>query len=254
MAYSDTMGSLGRVMRPAVREFEQQEKDRQRRAMEKSNAQDLDELESYIRQITSLHHEIIEKIDWEAQSRPEAKQVYAQLRAGDDSTLMRVIKSQQKLSAIHKLGRGLGFTVEKGQVHAVLALHKQSIVPDFEFKHMPSGKLVETKMPKETAFRIYRAHASSAMLKVASDLFRLVPTKNIVVTAIAPCSVPDSKYDEDWPVYSVNFLRKHVLQMDMAQVDPVVSVRAFQHVERFQPSQGFGRIIPLMSIPARMAI
>jgi|GEM_PF-6931394 len=254
MAYNDTMGSLGRVTRPAVREFEQKEKDKQKRALERSNAKDLQELDSYIGQITGLHHEIIEEIHWAAQTRPEVQQVYQKLRAGDDGALMKVIKSQQKLSGIHKLARGLGFTVEKGLVHAVLALHSPSIVPDFQLKSMPSGKLAEVKMPRETSLKIYRAYASSAVLKVASDLFRLVPIGNVVVSAIAPCKVADSEYEEEWPVLSANLLRKPVMQMDMPNVDAVVALKAFQSSERFHDTHGFGRIVPLMSIPARMSL
>lgn len=254
MVYNDTMGSFGRVIRPAVREYEQQEKDRQKRAMERSNAQDLHELESYIRQITGLHHETIDEINWAAQTKPEAKEIYQQLRAGDDGTLMMVIKSQQTLARIHKLARGLGFTVDNGLVHAILALHNQSIVPDFHLKYMPSGKLTEVKMPREKSLKLYRAYASSAVLKVASDLFRLVPVSNLVVTAIAPCSVADSEYDEDWPVLSANLMREPVMQMDMSHVEPVAALKAFQHSERFHPMHGFGRIIPLRSIPTRMAI
>ncbi len=254
MAYSDTLGSLGRVIRPAAREFERNEKDRQKRALEKSNAQDLEELDSYIRQITGLHRTVIDKIDWAAQTRPETRQIYDAMCRGDDAALMQVIKSQQTLSGIHKLGRGLGFTVDKGLVHAVLALHNQSLVPDFHLKNMPSGKLVEVKMPREKSHRIYRAYASSAVLKVASDLMRLVPIGNVVVSAIAPCKVADSEYEEEWPVLSANLLRKSVLKMDMPNVEPVVALKAFQHSERFHQTHGFGRIVPLMSIPARMSL
>ncbi|UZD91621.1 hypothetical protein [Cognatishimia activa] len=254
MVYNDAMGSLGRTIRPAVREYEQKEKDRQKRAMEKSNAQDLNELESYIRQITGLHHEVIDEIQWAAQTRPEAKQVYAKLRAGDDGTLMKVVKSQQTLTRIHKLARGLGFSVENGLLHAILALHKQTIVPDFHFKYMPSGKLTEVKMPREKSMKLYQAYASSAVLKVASDIFRLVPVGNVVVTAIAPCRVVDSEYDEEWPVISGNLKRDQVMSLDMPNAEPIAALRAFQHVERFHPTQGFGRIVPLMSIPTRMSI
>lgn len=254
MAYGDTMGSLGRTIRPAVREIEQNEKDRQKRAMEKANAQDLNELESYIRQITGLHHETIEEIHWAGQTRPEAVEVYEKMRAGDDGALMRVVKSQQTLTRIHKLARGLGFSVENGLVHAILALHNQTIVPDFHLKYMPSGKLTEVKMPREKSLKLYRGYASSAVLKVASDLFRLIPAGNVVVTAIAPCQVADSEYDEEWPVLSANLLRQNVLAMDMPNVDPVAALKIFQHSERFHATQGFGRIIPLMSIPTRMSI
>lgn len=254
MVYNDTMGSLGRIIRPAVREYEQKEKDRQKRAMERSNAQDLHELESYIRQITGLHHETIDEIHWAAQTRPEAKQVYEKLRSGDDGTLMKVIKSQQTLTRIHKLARGLGFSVENGLVHAILALHNRSIVPDFHLKYMPSGKLTEVKMPREKSMKLYRAYASSAVLKVASDLFRLVPAGNIVVTAIAPCNVADSEYDEEWPVLSANLMRKPIMEMDMPNAEPIAVIQAFQHSERFHPTHGFGRVVPLMSIPTRMSI
>lgn len=254
MAYNDTMGSLGRTIRPAVREFEQKEKDRQKRAMEKSNAQDLEELESYIRHITGLHHETIDTIDWAAQSHPDARALYQKMCNGDDAALMTVIKGRQRLSSIHKLGRGLGFSVDNGHVHAILSLHNQSIVPDFHLKYMPSGKLTEVKMPREKIHRIYRAYASSAVLKVASDLLRLVPIKNVVVTAIAPCRVVHSEFEEDWPVLSVNLLRKPVLDMVMQSVEPVVCLKAFQQSERFTQEQGFGRVVPLMGIPSRMSL
>jgi len=254
VTYNDTMGSFGRTIRPAVREFEQKEKDRQKRAMEQSNAQDVEELESYIRHITGLHHDTIEPIDWAAQTRPEARALYEKMCQGDDSALMTVIKSQQRLSGIHKLGRGLGFTVEGGQVHAILALHNQSIVPDFHLKYMPSGKLTEVKMPRDKRLRIYRAYASSAVLKVASDLLRLVPVRNVVVSAIAPCRVVHSDFEEEWPVLSVNLLRERILSMDMANIAPVVALQAFQNYERFHQEHVFGRVVTCFSIPARISL
>ncbi|MGH1444448.1 MAG: hypothetical protein ACRBBO_00220 [Cognatishimia sp.] len=326
MVWNDTMGSVGRTQGPAARESERKEKDQQRRAMERSNAKDLNELDSYIRHITGLHHETIKVIDWQALAAKPAplapemdltnsenvrrqlaqheagfvewlmgrgKQTRAALEraldlarsrqhreilaklapyhslvqaweteqavchgvmTGDDGAMLSVIKSQQTLTKIHKLGRGLGFSVQGGIVHAVLSLHKTNIVPDFQFKYMPSGKLTEVKMPREKTMKLYRAYASSAVLKVASDLFRVIPRESVIVSCVAPCHVADSDYDEEWPVLSVRFNRRDVMALPMDRTDPVQAMRLFNVAEAFHPIHGFGRIAPILDIPVRMAI
>ncbi|MDC0736756.1 hypothetical protein N6L24_00555 [Cognatishimia sp. SS12] len=326
MVYNDTMGSLGRSLGPAARESERQEKDRQKRAMERSNAKYIHELDSYIRHITGLHHELIAPIDWKGlagrpapqppeidlqnsqrmrsqlahhepgfvewlmgrgkqtrdaleralhiakqrnhddilvQLTPYHRQVaqwereqatYHGVMQGDDAVLLSVIKSQQTLSKIHKLGRGLGFSVNGGLIHAVLSLHDQSIVPDFHLKYMPSGKLTELKMPREKSMRLYRAYAASATLKVASDLFRLVPADVLVVSCIAPCHVTESAYDEDWPVLSAAFKRDRFEQVDLPNIEALPALSRFKVAEAFHPTHGFGRIAPIIDIPARMAV
>ncbi|GAA6206979.1 hypothetical protein NBRC116601_02720 [Cognatishimia sp. WU-CL00825] len=326
MVWTDTMGSLGNVQGPAVREAERKEKDKQRKAMERSNAKDIAELDSYIHHITSLHHETIAGIDWPAVARrpaPEAPEVdlsrserirtqlahhepgFVQWLLGrgrqtrdaldralhvarqlghreilatltpyqqsfeqweleqaavygvhnkDDAAILSVIRGHQTLTRQHKLARGLGISVFEGQIQAVLSVHDQSIVPDFQFKFTPSGKLTEVKMPRERHMAIYRAYVGSAALKVASDLFRTIPVKELVVTCIAPFMDAGTDVEDELPVLSVEFDRDRMMMLDMARTDPVAGLKLFKVAEAFHPVQGFARIVPIVDIPVRMAI
>lgn len=326
MVWSDTVGSMGDAYRPAAREAERHEKDLQKVALERSNARDIEELETYINQVTSLHHETVDVWDWvEVAKRPKPKadaeewmksdairqqltrhdgrfvqwlqgkghetraaldrameiartlnqtQLLARLEPyhadfvrweteqiaahgllnGDDTIILSVIRQQQTLSRIHKLGRELGFSVQNGDVHAVLTLHDLSIVPDFQFKYLPSGKLTEVKMPREKMLKLYRAYVASAALKVASDLFALLPHKEVFVSCIGSMFDPATEREEKWPVLSVKYGRERVKLLDMEKTDPVAALKLFEHAETFHPVNGMARVIPILDIPARLAI
>lgn len=269
MAWANSAEALGRRQRPAERENEQNEKDREKSALERSNAKDLDELDSYIENITGLHHTLIDPIDWPAIAarRPDVAPFYGNVQAwqqeqalcqkvmaGDDGTILSIVKREQTLSQIHKLGRGLGFSLHGGAFHAVLTLHDQSIVPDFQFKYMPSGKLTETKMPREKMLKLYRSYVCSASLKVASDLMRLVPSETIVVSSIGHNPAQDADYEEDWPIFSACYKRCDLMRLDLPNTDPVLAHQLFTLNEAFDPLQGHGPITPLQEIPHSMAL
>ncbi len=269
MAWANSAEALGRTQRPADRENERNEKDREKRALERSNAQDLNELESYIEHITGLHHALIDPIDWAsvAARRPDQppfngnvqawqqeQQMCQKVMAKDDGMMLAILKKEQTLTQIHKLGRGLGFSVFGGVVHAVLTLHDQGIVPDFQFKYMPSGKLTETKMPRDKMLKLYRSYVNSASLKVASDILRLIPADEVVVSSIGHNPALDADYEEDWPILSVQYRRSDFMRLDLPNTDPVLAHQIFTLKEAFEPLQGHGPITPLMEIPHSMAL
>ncbi len=272
MAHNDTLGSFGRGASPSMREAMRMEKDDRKKAMERSNAKDIDELESYIRHITTFHHETIDGIDWEGLLRRspgvnrktsaaghgahvmDEHEAWAAIQAGDDTVIMSIIKSRQTLSHHHKLAKGLGFSVQEGFVHAVANLHSPEIVPEFQFKFTPSGRLTEMKMPKERHMAIYRAYAGSVALKIASDLFKLVPRDKIAVSCVSRCILPGMDQTDDWPVLSVVFGKNKFDLLDMTRTDPVAGLSLFERRERWHPINGFSGIAPLVDIPAGMAI
>lgn len=169
-----------------------------------------------------------------------------QLLSGDPSAIQNVIKELQTLSDESLIGTSISFSVKENLIHAMPVVHSDEIIPNYRLKQLASGKLSETKMPIGQFNELYQDYVASVALKVASDIFQIIPLEEVFVSCLSNMLNTQTGHMEDMPILSVKFIRNTFMNLNLDQIDPSDSLRNFNHKMNFQKSKGFTQIIPLL--------
>lgn len=178
--------------------------------------------------------------DWET-DRSLAKR----LNDGDCSAIQEVIAEMQNLPKNDLIGTAVKFSIGDNWVHARPQIHENDIIPNYRLKQLASGKLSETKMPVSQFNELYQDYVASVALKVAGDLFQILPLSEVFVTCESNMLNSATGYKEPTPVLSVQFVRETMMQLNLAGIDPSESMLNFNHTMKFSRTKGFSPVHPL---------
>lgn len=170
------------------------------------------------------------------------------LLAGEAAAIKEVIEELQSLTDHNLIGSAVTFSIGEGFLHAKPEVHTDEIVPNFRRKQLASGKLSETKMPVGQFNELYQDYVGSVALKVAGDLFQIIPLDEVYVTCLTEMLNTRTGHQEQTPILSVQFVRSTFARLNLAHLDPSDSMANFNHVMSFKKSKGFAPIEPLKPI------
>lgn len=172
------------------------------------------------------------------------------LLEGDAASIRRVVAEMQSLSNTGLIGSGIEFAFDKNFIHATLRVHGDDIVPDTRRKQLASGRLSETKMPTGQFNELYQDYVASAAIKVAGDLFHILPLNEVYVTCETNMLNSQSGHMEWAPILSVQFVRESLMSLNLANIDPSDALKNFRHQMIFGKTKGFSPIEPLKRVPS----
>ena len=182
--------------------------------------------------------------EWE-----EDTQLARRLLSGDAAAMKEVIGEFQSLDENGLIGSYIQFHISDGIIHACPQVHpSEEIVPNFRRKQLASGKLSESKMPAGQFNEIYQDYVASVALKVAAEVFRLLPVEEVYVTCLNNMLNTKTGHKELMPILSVQFVRKSFDELNLSNIDPSDSLANFNHAMKFQKTKGLQPIEPLMEL------
>lgn len=178
--------------------------------------------------------------DWQAD-----RDLAVRLLSGDVSAEKDVIGEMTSWNDDGLIGTRLSFSMSEDFLHAVAHVHGDEVVPTYRRKQLQSGKLSETKMPVGERYELYQDYVCSVALKVAGDLFSVIPRDEIFVTCAANMLDRATGYMVDTPILSVQFVRPTFNSLKLSAIDPSDSMANFNHEMNFKRTKGFSLIEPL---------
>src|SRR5262249_48883224 len=110
------------------------------------------------------------------------------------------------------------------------------------------GKLSVRPMPKRRFHEIYQDYLCGCVLRIAREVFALLPLDTVLVTALAGSIDLSTGQTVDLPVLSVAMPRNALAFLDFSQVDPSDAMDNFRHRGDFKASrksEAFQPIVPL---------
>lgn len=165
------------------------------------------------------------------------------LVAGDPKSKIQVIEELNPFSEISGLGSSLSFQVHENSIVEVeIHIHGETIVPSEAKSLLQSGKLSVKKMPKTKFYEIYQDYVCSCILRVANELFSILPENMVIVTAVDEILNTKTGHLEKLPVLSVAIPRKTLRSLNLKNIDPSDSLDNFIHNMSFKKTQGFGAV------------
>lgn len=166
----------------------------------------------------------------------------------DVEAIKEVLQNFQNISKEDRIGTEVRFKIEKDKIHAIPNVHTDEIVPDYRRKLRASGTLSETKMPKGQFNELYQDYVASVALKVAGDLFHVLPYNEVYVTCQASMLNKSTGHKEPTPILSVHFVKETFKTLNLQKIDPSDSLANFNHSMKFRKTTGFQKIDPLTEV------
>jgi len=162
------------------------------------------------------------------------------LLAGNGEEKIEAIKEFSPFSEITNLGSSVSFSVGgHSTVEATIHIHGNDIIPDEVKGLLKSGRLSVKKMPKGKFNELYQDYVCSCVLRVANELFSVIPDDLVAVTAIDELLNTKTGHLEKSPILSACVSRSTLGSLNMDSIDPSDSMSNFIHNMSFKKTIGF---------------
>lgn len=129
--------------------------------------------------------------------------------------------------------------INKDLIVSYIYVHGEKIIPKEEKSLLKSGKLSIKPMPISRFYELYQDYVCSCVLRVARELFALLPIEMVIVNAISKMLNTKTGYIEDMPILSVAIPKKTLELLNFDAIDPSDSMKNFVHKMEFKRGQGF---------------
>lgn len=174
-------------------------------------------------------------VEWEVD-----RQFARRVLDGNADAWLEVVQDLNPFEEIAQVGSQVSVSVAtNGVVAATLRVRGDSTIPSEKKTLLQSGKLSVKKMPQGEFNELYQDSVCSAALRVANDLFSLLPAEMVIVTAVDHLLNTGSGHMEEQPVLSVAIPRRTLDRLNLPLVDPSDSMSNFVHRMDFKRTKGF---------------
>ncbi|HHI30807.1 MAG TPA: hypothetical protein ENL17_03755 [Candidatus Methanoperedenaceae archaeon] len=179
-----------------------------------------------------------EYVDWGA-----AREVSDKILAGSVAAYIDTIIQTDPFSDISELGSSIKFQAESiTLVEATLHVNSEQVIPSEAKSLLKSGKLSVKQIPKGRFYELYQDYVCSCVLRVARELFALLPIEMVIVNARGSLLNTQTGYMEEQPILSVTIPRKTLEGLNFEMIDPSDSMNNFVHRMTFRKTKGFSAV------------
>jgi tellurite resistance protein len=174
--------------------------------------------------------------------------------AGDDGAFSRVLRELTPFAELAELGSGLNVRVHTPQLlEVLLQVNGQQAIPSEVKSLTASGKVSTKAMPKGRFNEIYHDYVCGCVLRVARELFALLPSETVIVTASANLFDSRTGRNAEQPILSVAMPRAVVKQLNFERLDPSDAMENFLHRGEFKASRKAGAFVAITPLtPAEL--
>ena len=173
--------------------------------------------------------------DWEV-----ACELASQVLSGNQEAYLEAIRQTNPFSDIAELGSSVKFQVhDRSLVEAVLHVQGEDVIPSEVKSLLKSGKLSVKQMPKSKFYALYQDYVCGCILRIARELFALLPIKMVIVNAVSELLNTQTGYMEVKPILSVAIPQETLKNLNLETIDPSDSMGNFVHRMTFRKTKGF---------------
>lgn len=177
--------------------------------------------------------------EWE-----EEKNLASKVLNGEDEGIEEVLNTKISLKTNPFIGTEMNFHFEKGKrFEAEIVVHKiDEIIPSFELNQLKRGNLSKKDMPKTKRLEIYKEYVCSATIRIAREVFALLPEKEMLVDAKCDQLNEKSGYMEKVIILSVFIPRETLNEINFKYIKPSLAIDNFVHNIDFKKLSGFHEV------------
>jgi hypothetical protein len=176
-----------------------------------------------------------EYADWET-----ACELAGGISAGRAQACLDAIRLADPFGEIGELGSSIEFEAQSTSlVQATLRVNSEQVIPSEERRLLKSGKLSVREMPRTRFYALYQDYVCSCLLRVARELFALLPTEMVLVHATGELLNTKTGNVEQVPILSVAIPRRTLELLNLDMLDPSDCMGNFVHRMAFKKTKGF---------------
>jgi hypothetical protein len=169
--------------------------------------------------------------------------------AGESAAYYEAMTEFSPLSELVELGSDLDFTIHsKSVIECVITMKDSGAIPSETKTLTTTGKLSVKPTPRARFHELYQDYICSGILRVAREVFALLPVNHAIITASVPVFHPTSGETGVKPVLSVLVQRSSVRDFNWEKIDPSDAIELLVHRGDFKASRKAGAFLPICAL------
>lgn len=167
------------------------------------------------------------------------KQLAGQVLRGDPDAYLNVIYEMNPLDDLIGYGFDFEFGTDNADEMEVEFTANTEIVPNYSLSITKTGKLSRKELSKTAYYDLVQDFVSSCTIRIARDIFALLPVKRVYVHAVDKRIDTQTGHFKDVTILSVLFERDILENLNFDMIDPSDALKNFRHNMKFVKTQGF---------------
>lgn len=197
--------------------------------------------EAYLR---SLEIYAEQKGEWE-----RMKSMSCRILAGEQKAYTEALVELSPLAELSELGSTIHFTIHDAfLVECNLKVNGLQAIPSEVKTLTASEKLSVKPMPKARFHELYQDYICGCMLRVAREVFALLPIKTLLITATADTIDSNTGQSLDQAVLSAAMIRESMNVLNFDYVAPSDAMDNFLHRGDFKATRKTGAFAPILPL------
>lgn len=182
-----------------------------------------------------------ERAEWE-----RLRSFAHRILAGEHKAFIGALVEFSPLAEISDVGSLMHFTIESAKlIGCELKVNGSQAIPS-EVKTLTATEKVSVKpMPRARFHEIYQDYVCGCMLRVAREVFAMLPVDTVLITASADILDTRTGQTLEQPVLSAVMPRAIVVGLDFDKLDPADAMENFLHRGNFKASRKTGAFQPI---------
>ena len=196
---------------------------------------------------TTEYNEALEKYKQEYANWELIVSLAERILDGDEEAYSEAIRQADPFSEISQLGSAISFNINgKKLIESSLKVHSDKVIPREVKTQLKSGKLSTKDMPRTRFYGLYQDYVCGAVLRIARELFALLPIDIVIVTEIGQLLNTKTGHMDEEPVLSVIIPRDTQKKLNFEMLNPSNAMDNFIHNMRFLKTKGFRPVQKLL--------
>ncbi len=159
---------------------------------------------------------------------------------GDLDAYLQVINEMNPLDDLLEFGCDFEFGVEEPRsIEVEYKVKSQSLIPDYSLSLTQTGKLSRKNLTKTAYYELVQDYVCSCAIRIARDMFALLPVENVVVHAVDEVTSTETGNREEITILSVLFNREVLNSLNFQHIDPSDAMNNFTCNMKFLKTAGF---------------
>ncbi|SOB98595.1 uncharacterized protein DUF4236 [Ureibacillus xyleni] len=177
--------------------------------------------------------------DWQ-----KLKTLSERILTGDLDAYMQVIEEMDPLNDLSEFGSGFEIGCnDSTTLFVTFDVHSKSVIPTMEKSLTKAGNLSVKKLTETKYFDLQQDYVSSCTIRIARDLFALLPIETAYVHAYDEQLNTENGHVEKFCILSVKFDRSTFETLNFYNIDPSDALNNFKHNMKFRKTLGFSEVM-----------
>lgn len=161
----------------------------------------------------------------------------------DIDAYFEVIDEFRPLDDLVEFGSGFEFGTDHPDIiHVSFDVNAKQAVPEKALSLTKTGKLSEKNLTKTAYYDIFQDYVCSCALRVARDMFALLPVRSVFVHAYEDQLNTATGHEEKAAILSVKYDKPTLESLNFTNLDPSDALGNFEHQMKFKKTKGFEQV------------